>query len=136
MCHYSEHEIWIRILKSNGKCFDGTVSQSTAVCPLHFRYSEHTTQASSLCVSHHFYWCACRYTVDEEHGAFESLLPVLSNLMASHLYGKLCQTFEFIYLKIVSSFHVYNIVSCSELSFSYDYSMNNFCDLTIIRYLK
>jgi hypothetical protein len=35
-------------------------------------------------VSHQFYWCNSSYTIDEEQGAFESLVPVFSNLTATH----------------------------------------------------
>jgi len=43
MCHYSECEFWLHILKSDGKCFDGTVSWISPVGHLGFRYSGRTT---------------------------------------------------------------------------------------------
>jgi hypothetical protein len=67
------------------ECFDGLVSWSSPVCPLGFRCSGRTIKASSLCVSQQLYWCDCSYTVHEEHGAFKSMVPVFSNLNASHI---------------------------------------------------
>jgi len=69
--------------KSDVECFDGTVSWSS---PFHLYTSDilDAQHRPFVCVFH-TNWCDCSYTADQEHGAFEPLLPVFSKLMASHL---------------------------------------------------
>jgi len=69
MCHYSEREFRLRILKSNGKCFYGTVSCSSAVGLIGSDVLN-AQHEPLLCVfKHKFYWCECSCTADE-HGAY------------------------------------------------------------------
>jgi len=84
-CHYLEHEFWFHILRGDRKCFGGSVSWSSSVClsSLQMFWTHNISQFFG--VLYQFYWCDSSYTVDEEHGVFESPVPVFSNLTASHL---------------------------------------------------
>ena len=120
MCHYSEREFRLHIIKSDGKCFDGTHNISQIfVC---------FTPVLLVWLQFYIWWGAwCIWIIPscllKPHGITPLIKP-MSNFSIT-LFRNCCK-FSCVKHKVY----------CSELSLCYDYSMNNFCDITIIRYLN